>query len=313
MRRVSFFVCLLLLLVFAPFLFADPMGRLRGTVKDTSGKPVDKVTITIESTAGVPQKYSTTTNEKGEYIHIGIKTGDYKITPSKEGYTAVQYAFVNLHISPSDRPEKADFVMQAATAASSGTAAENKEPPSHIKSAGEGVKLLNSGKYDEAISAFQKALQADPNLAEVRYDMGIAYERKGDPVEAQKQYQEAIQLKKDFGEAYLSLGNSYLAEKKFDQANEALSKATQLMPQNYDAFYNLGASYANLMKYTEAEAAFKKAIEISPNEPIAHYQLGMALYGQSKNAEAKTEFQKYLELKPNAADRKDVEDLINSL
>lgn len=312
MRRLAIGHAVLFCLLICGSLLAEPTGRIRGTVKDASGKPIEKVTITIEATGEIPQKYSTTTNAKGEYIHIGIRPGDYKVTPTKEGYVPVDYAFATLHIPPSDRPEKADFIMQS-KAVATGAAEAKKEPPAHVKAAQEGVKLLDQGKYDEAIVEFQKVLQSDPNLAPVHYNLGVAYERKKQPAEAQAQYQEAIRLKPDFGEAYLSLGNSYLAEKKSDKAMEAFLKATELMPDNYDAFYNLGASSSNLMKYPEAEAAFRKATQIKPNEPIAHYLLGMALYGQSKNAEAKVEFQKYLELSPNAADRKDVEELLNSL
>jgi tetratricopeptide (TPR) repeat protein len=94
---------------------------------------------------------------------------------------------------------------------------------------------------------------------------------------------------------------------------EALTKASELLPDNYDAFYNLGVCYSNAGKYKEAEDAYRKAVSINPKEPVAHYQLAMALLGQSKNQEAKAEFARYLELNPNAADKKEVQELMNSL
>jgi tetratricopeptide (TPR) repeat protein len=189
----------------------------------------------------------------------------------------------------------------------------SQESPA-IQEAKSGMAMLQEGKVDEAIGSLEKALQLDPSLSAVHYNLGAAYERKENFTKAREHFQKAIDLKGDFGEAYLALGNSYLAERKFDSpAIEALVKATELLPQNYNAFYNLGVCYANAGKYSEAESAFRKAVSISPNEPVAHYQLGMSLLGQSKNAEAKTQFQKYLELNPNAADRADVEELLKSL
>ncbi len=174
--------------------------------------------------------------------------------------------------------------------------------------------MLTEGKVDQAIASFEKALQLDPSLASVHYNLGAAYERKENLAKAREHFQEAVKLKPDFGEAYLSIGNSYLAERKFDApAVDALIKATELLPQNYNAFYNLGVCYSNSGKYVEAEGAYRKAVTINPNEPVAHYQLAMALLGQSKNLEAKAEFQKYLELNPNAADRQEVEELIKTL
>lgn len=293
--------------------FADPTGRIRGTVKDPEGKPVEKVAIAIEAQGEVPQTYKATTNTKGEYIHIGIKPGIYRVTPSKDGYVPVNYAYAELRISPSDKPAVADFVMRVKPQAAAAPQQSNTAQPAQDAEAQKAMSLLSSGKVEEAIAAFTKAIEANPNNAALHHNLAVAYEKKDDEEEARKHFQEAIRLKPDFGQAYLSLGNSYMSEQQYDEAIAALKKATELLPQNYDAFYNLAACYADTSKFSEAESTFRKAVEINPNEPIAHYQLGMALYGQSKNAEAKAEFQKYLELNPNAADKQEVEELIKSL
>ena len=110
----------------------EPTGAIRGVVKDTEGKPIEKVTITIESTGEKPAKYTSTTNAKGEYVHIGIQSNDYRVTPSKEGYAPVEYGYVDLHIAPSDKPVEVDFKMRSAAAAA---APQKKEAPrsSHPK------------------------------------------------------------------------------------------------------------------------------------------------------------------------------------
>lgn len=292
-------------------------GRLRGSVKDVDGKPLEKATITITSMGEINQVYTAHSNAKGEYIHIGVAPGMYRVAVSKEGYKPVDYAYLEVRVTLSDRGTTADFKMQPVAPQSSEQSkqsAQAAEESPALKEAKAGLSFMKEGKYDEAISSFEKALQLDPSLASVHFNLGAAYERKNNLVKAREQFQEAIKLKPDFGEAYLSIGNSYLSERKFDAAAiEALTKATELLPQNYNAFYNLGVCYSNAGKYAEAEAAYRKSIQINPNEPVAHYQLAMALLGQSKNPEAKTEFQKYLELNPNAADRKEVEELIKTL
>jgi tetratricopeptide (TPR) repeat protein len=285
-------------------------------VKDTDGKPIEKATITITSIGEISQTYTAHTNEKGEYIHIGVAPGMYRVSVEKEGYKPVEYASLEIRVTLSDKGTVADFKMQPVVAQISEPQAQpqpQEESPA-IKEAKAGLALLGEGKLDEAITALEKALQLDPSLASVHYNLGAAYERKEDLDKARHHFQEAIRIKPDFGEAYLSIGNSYLSERKFDAAAiEALTKATELLPDNYNAFYNLGVCHANSGKYAEAEKSFRKAVEINPKEPVAHYQLAMALLGQSKNTDAKAEFQKYLELNPNAADRSEVEELIKSL
>jgi tetratricopeptide (TPR) repeat protein len=306
----------ILILLSATQLFAAA-GRVRGTVKDVNGKPIEKASISIVSTGEINQTYTAQTNAKGEYIHIGVSPGSYKVSVAKDGYKPVDYSYVEVRVTLSDKGTTVNFKMES-TAQQPGKESEAKtavpEQSPAIVEARAGMTLLKEGKFDEAIASFQKALQLDPSLSTVHYNLGAAFERKENLPQAREHFQKAIELKPDFGDAYLALGNSYLSERKFDApAIEALTKATELLPQNYNAFYNLGVCYANAGKYTEAEAAFRKAVALTPGEPIAHYQLGMALLGQSKNSEAKVEFLKYLELSPNAADRKDVEELLKSL
>jgi tetratricopeptide (TPR) repeat protein len=274
--KLKFASYILLLLCFTAEVFADPTGRIRGTVKDDQGKPIDKVNVAIESRSGITQKYKTTTNSKGEYIHIGIKPGDYRVTPSKEGYVPVQYAYIDLHISAADKPEVADFVMRSQQQQQQ----SGKEPSAqkiNLAEAQQGIALLNQGKTAEAIVLLKKAVEANAGNAILHHDLAVAYEKNNQVEEAKAQYQEAIKLKPDLGAAYLALGNLYLSEKNFENAATSLKKASELLPQSYEAFYNLGAAYSNTMKYAEAEAAYKQAAQIKPQEPIVHYQLGMAL------------------------------------
>src|SRR3990172_1093918 len=249
-------------------------GRLRGTVKDPEGKPIEKVLISIELIGEISQKYTAHTNSKGEYIHIGVNPGQYRITPSKEGYKPVQFSYIDMAVTFSDKAAVADFVMEKIVTGQAAQPAAQQESE-QMKSAKQGVSLLTEGKLDEAIAAFQKALELDPKIASVHYNLALAYERKEQPQEAIKHLEEAIQLRPEFGEAYLALGDLHMSLRKYETASEAYKKAAEYMPGSYATFYNLGVSYSNTGKYGEAEGAYRRACEISPNEPIAHYQLGM--------------------------------------
>jgi tetratricopeptide (TPR) repeat protein len=311
MKKLKILICLFLLAVFAGKAFAIT-AKVRGLVKDPDGNPIEDVLITIESRGEVSHKYTAKTNKKGEYMHIGVKSGDYRITPSKEGYVPVEYSYMDVTARAGDKPVEADFKMQLASKAQA-TQQQQAVESEQIKEAKQGVAFLKEGKIDEAIVALNKAIQIDPNMHAVHFNLGLAYESKKQSEEAQKHFQESVKINPDFGEGYLALGNSYLEAKNFEAASEVLSKASGLLSSNYIAFYNLGVAQANSGKYVEAEAAFRKATEINPNDPYAHYQLGMSLLGQSKNTEAKAEFQKYLELNPNAADRKEIEEMLQTL
>jgi Flp pilus assembly protein TadD len=308
------------MLLIAGLALADVTGRLRGKILDTSGKPIPKVTVKIELQGEMTQVYTATTNDKGEFMHIGIRPGKFRLTPSKEGYRPVEFAYYDVEVHPSDKPVVVDMKMEPVPQAGAQPSAGNPQQQAadaaaaaQVAERNKAVALLNEGKVNEAVASLEKIVEADPTNATMQYNLGIAYERRDQYEKARQRYEEAIKLKPDFGPAFLSIGNSFMAQKNFTDAITPLTKAVELLPQSYEAAYNLGACYSNSGNYAEAEGAYKKAIAINPKEPVVHQQLGMALLGQSKKEEAKLEFQKYLELNPNAADKADILELIKDM
>jgi Flp pilus assembly protein TadD len=317
MKRVLY-ICLLLFI--ATISWADPTGRLRGKIVDPSGNPIANVTVKIEYQGEMTQVYTATTNDKGEFMHIGIRPGKYRLTPSREGYRPVEYAYHDVQIRPSDKPVVVDMKMEPVPQAAAQPSAANQQQQdanaaaaAQVEERNKAVALLNEGKVNEAVASLEKIVEADPTNSTMQYNLGIAYERRDQFEKARQRYEEAIKLKPDFGSAYLAIGNSFMVQKNFVDAIPSLTKAVELLPQSYEAAYNLGACYSNTGNYAEAESAFKKAIAINPKEPVVHQQLGMALLGQSKKEEAKLEFQKYLELNPNAADKADILELMKDM
>ncbi|HSE39592.1 MAG TPA: carboxypeptidase-like regulatory domain-containing protein, partial [Acidobacteriota bacterium] len=114
---------LLILMLFVGSVFADPTGKVRGKVLDPAGKPIGDVTIKFELQGEVTQVYTAKTNAKGEYIHIGIRPGKYRLTPSKEGFRPVEYAYYEVQITAGDRPLQVDMKMEPIPAAPAAAAA----------------------------------------------------------------------------------------------------------------------------------------------------------------------------------------------
>src|SRR5262249_52929803 len=67
---------------------AQSTGMVKGTVKDDKGQPVEGAKISIDFTDGVTRHQETKTNKKGEFVQIGLSSGNYKVTAEKEGVGA---------------------------------------------------------------------------------------------------------------------------------------------------------------------------------------------------------------------------------
>jgi tetratricopeptide (TPR) repeat protein len=69
-----------------------------------------------------------------------------------------------------------------------------------------GNALSDKGQLEEAIEAYRKAIQLDPNFAMAYSNLGNALKDKGQLEEAIEAYRKAIQLDPNFAMAYGNLG-----------------------------------------------------------------------------------------------------------
>jgi tetratricopeptide (TPR) repeat protein len=305
-RRVGLILCsFLATLAFA--LPAAAQGLVQGVVTDTQGQPIDGASVVIEA-EGTNRHFDMKTNKKGEFMQIGLSSGPYKVTATKDKLTATQ----NVRISQG-RPANTKLVLGAATAASP---AEAAAVTALRKVLDEAIAATNAGKFDDAIAGFTKAAETQPTCFACFYNIGYAYAQKKDYDNAETNYKKAIELKADYADAYAGLASVYNAQRKFDLAATASAKASELSSVlgaaggasgGADALFNQGVVLWNGGKVADAKKAFESAIQANPNHAEAHYQLGMALVNEGNLAGATTEFETYLKLAPegpNAATAK---------
>jgi type IV pilus assembly protein PilF len=113
-----------------------------------------------------------------------------------------------------------------------------------------GRYYAEQGQLDQAQQCFERAVAnpfyATPELA--LYNLGMIYEKKGDPEAALKQYQEAVRLQHNYGLAYYRMGLMLEQLRRADEAREAYGRATELSPDLIEAHYRYG-----VMSYTAGE------------------------------------------------------------
>src|SRR5208283_118291 len=80
-----FFVLVVLTLgLSAPLAFAQTTGTVKGTCRDSEGKPIAQAEVEWTGTE-TGHKYTLKTNNKGEFFSLGIAPGKYNIKLSKDG------------------------------------------------------------------------------------------------------------------------------------------------------------------------------------------------------------------------------------
>src|ERR687889_867042 len=65
---------------------AAQTGRVGGTIKDQGGQPIKGATVVAENPQSSPSSFTATTDDRGRYSIIGLRSGTWKITASAPGF-----------------------------------------------------------------------------------------------------------------------------------------------------------------------------------------------------------------------------------
>ena len=104
------------------------------------------------------------------------------------------------------------------------------------------------GKYREAITAFQNALKANPNLYKAHYQVGYLYEKLDDPAKADQAYRSCIKLNGHYSLAYVALGNMYIDYGFSNIAMAVLDVGTKVNDTDAAMWNGMGRALLNLNK-----------------------------------------------------------------
>ena len=139
---------------------------------------------------------------------------------------------------------------------------------------------------DEAIASLREALELDPKVALVHYNLGLALSNKGQSDEAIASYRIAVELNPKNAEAHTNLGLLLSARGQIDEAIDCYKKAIALEPKRAPFRYNLGLALGSREKFDEAIECYKAAVGLDPQYAEAHCNMASALASQGRFAES---------------------------
>ncbi|MFI5339212.1 MAG: tetratricopeptide repeat protein [Candidatus Methylomirabilales bacterium] len=161
-----------------------------------------------------------------------------------------------------------------------------------------GDLLVNSPRrlYDQAIQAYQKAVELSPDYAEAFVGLGDARQAKGQYDEAIAEYRKALRLEPENARVHFGLGKIYYNEKQlYHEAVAEYEQAIKLDPKFIEARLNLADLYQEKGLYQDAIARYGQVLSIEPRHPGATYGLAMA-YENVDSKKAIEQWEKYIEL-----------------
>jgi Flp pilus assembly protein TadD len=116
----------------------------------------------------------------------------------------------------------------------------------------DGIALSREGRFEEALSAFKRAVRHQPQYGNAYYNMGIVYHELDRPEDAVKAYRKAIEINPGDAAAHVNLGNLYLRRAELTAAVMELETAVRIDPTYGLAHHNLALAYYLARMYHRA-------------------------------------------------------------
>lgn len=303
MRRLHLFGAAIVMLCLASPAFAQT-GRVGGVVKDTDGKPIKGATIKAQNPAASPSEFTATTDDRGRFSMIGLRSGTWKFIAEAPGHLSQEGSMrVNTIGAPNPPVE---FTL--AKGAAAGPAGLSKEIQSQLAAA---EALRDAGNFDQAIASYQDIKAKNPTLSMINMVIAGTYRqkaakesdqaaRKAALDQALASYNEVLKLDPNSERAKIEIGMTHMQAGDLDAAEAALEPLAGTTGATREVFYNLGEIKFNKGDTTGAEAMYKRAAEVDPAWQRPKLKLGLIAFSKGDKDGAIKIFEEVVAANPNA-------------
>ena len=165
------------------------------------------------------------------------------------------------------------FTFLLALAAPVSSAQAPRSPQELLK---EAISLRQAGKLDEAIADYRLVLEQYPDMAPVRSDLGAALAAAGRYEEAITEYQRALKLK-PLPEVRLNLALAYYKSNKLSKAVDELNQVRREMPSELRPSLLLADCYLRLGEDKKVIELLNPVQQANQDDRAIVYMLGTAL------------------------------------
>jgi tetratricopeptide (TPR) repeat protein len=148
-----------------------------------------------------------------------------------------------------------------------------------------GLLSHHARQYDHAVEWMARAIRQDPKPAYLS-SLGTTLRQQGRREEALQAFDKAVQLKPDDAELWTNRGNVLAELERLDDALLSYQRALELNPRHWDTACRSGAILRGLGRFEEAVARFELCDELQPNHAFTLYMRSLSLRDLKRSDEA---------------------------
>lgn len=162
-----------------------------------------------------------------------------------------------------------------------------------------GKRLLEEGKFTEAIKELKLATSLMSTNAQAWNYLGLACHEGGQPAVAAEAYGKALKLNHDLVIAHYNLGCLFLEQNHLEAAKSELIAFNLLQRDSLDGYLKLGAVQLRLRDFGGAEKTFAEANRLSPQNAEVLNDLGIVQIERNRPRDAAGYFNAALKERPD--------------
>lgn len=125
------------------------------------------------------------------------------------------------------------------------------------------------GRTLEAVAAYERVLELDPNHAAAHINLGTLCYNRQEYAKAEQHYRQAIEVDPRYALAYFDLGNVLDETGRVQQAIQTYQAALQLAPTYADAHYNLALAFEKIKEPRKALKHWQAYVRLDSTGPWA--------------------------------------------
>jgi tetratricopeptide (TPR) repeat protein len=153
-------------------------------------------------------------------------------------------------------------------------------------------------RLDDAIVAYQKAYEIDPEIEDLRVAIGNLLMRQGRDKEAGVYLKEGVRTGDTKPEVIYNYAVSLMRDKKFHAAIPSLRSVTRELPEMYQGWLALAQCLQQTKQYAQAVEPYEKAYALNP-DPKLLFHLGRCAQKSSQFDKAIAAYEQALVVDPN--------------
>ncbi|MBE9187232.1 tetratricopeptide repeat protein [Microcoleus sp. LEGE 07076] len=163
----------------------------------------------------------------------------------------------------------------------------------------QGDSCFFENRYEDAIAAYNLALQIQPDLADTWNNRGVVLTRMQRYPEAIASYEQATTIRPQYPDAWNNRGVVLLELQKYQEAIGCYEQAIQAKPDYADAWNNRGVAFSKMQEYEQAVISYNQALQIKNDYTDAWNNRGVALSKLQKYEAAIDSYNNAAKIRPD--------------